>query len=130
MGALNANMMSYSGYGTRNEQYSVWGRNVLLPMAGKIVTRVEKEVDNTPDMVKAIDLGDHTNGRDVELEEKPQNLIELKPTNGQNSPFLLRLIHQRQNSIPSSIRVGFLCQHINFANKFVSEKFGEGHAVS
>ena len=105
MGALNENMMSYSGLGDRNNQYTVWNRNVLLPMPGRIVTRVEKEVDNDPDIVAAINLADHTSGQDVDLEEKPQNMIELKPAIGRDSPFLLRLIHLRQNSIPSSIKV-------------------------
>ena len=113
MGALNTNMMSYSGQGTRNNQYAVWNRNVLLPMSGKVVTSVEKEVDNEPDMVAAIDLGDNSSGRDVELDEKPQNLVEMKPSVGMNSPFLLRLIHLRQNSIPSNIKVIFIWQNIN-----------------
>jgi len=39
------------------------------------------------------------------LEELPQNLIELK-VGGTNSPFLLRLIHLMQNSIPNGITVG------------------------
>ena len=112
MGALNTNMMSYSGQGTRNNQYAVWNRNVLLPMSGKVVTSVEKEVDNEPDMVAAIDLGVNTSGRDVELDEKPQNLVEMKPSVGMNSPFLLRLIHLRTNSIPSNIKVIFIWQNI------------------
>ena len=40
--------MTYSGYGVRNNQYAIWNVNVNLPMAGTIVTRVEKEVDNPP----------------------------------------------------------------------------------
>ena len=64
-------------------------------------------------MVAAIDLGDNTSGRDVELDEKPQNLVEMKPSAGMNSPFLLRLIHLRQNSIPSSIEVIFIWPNIN-----------------
>merc|ERR1719510_2097261 len=47
LGALNTNMMSYSGQGTRNNQYSVWNRNVLLPMSGKVVNVERDRVDNT-----------------------------------------------------------------------------------
>ena len=100
-------MMSYTGYGTKNNQYAIWNVNVLLPMPGKVVTRVEEEIDNPPDLTAAIDMGDHENGKDVELEEKPQNLIEIKPSYGIESPFLLRLIHLRQNTIPDSIMVIF-----------------------
>lgn len=98
-------MMTYTGYGAKNNQYAIWGVNTLLPMPGKIVTRVEKEVDNPPDLIAAVDMGDHENGRDVDLEEKPQNLVEVKPLLGLDSPFLLRLIHLKQNSIPDNIQV-------------------------
>jgi len=42
IGALNTNMMSYSGLGRLNTNYAVWGKNVQLPMSGTIVTAVEK----------------------------------------------------------------------------------------
>ena len=74
-------------------------------MPGKIVTRVETEIDNPPDLTAAIDMGDHEDGKDVELDEKPQNLVEIKPSNGIDSPFLLRLIHLRQYTIPDFIKV-------------------------
>jgi len=105
IGALNTNMMSYSGLGRLNTNYAVWGKNVQLPMAGTVVTAVEKEVDNSPDMDAAVDLEDNVGGEGVELEELPQNLIELR-VGGTNSPFLLRLIHLMQNSIPNGITVG------------------------
>ena len=101
-------MMTYSGYGVRNGQYAIWGVNAKIPMPGKVVTRVEKEVDNPPDLVAAVDMGDHENGKDVELEEKPQNLVEIKPSQGLESPFLLRMIHLLQNSIPNHIKVEFI----------------------
>merc|ERR1719242_1358430 len=106
IGALNSNTMSYTGLGERNNQYAIWDVNVLLPMAGTVVTRVEKEIDNLPDITAAIDMGDHQDGSDVELEEKPQNLVEIKPIQGLESPFLLRLIHLRQNTIPDNIKIG------------------------
>ena len=105
--ALNENFMTYTGSGEKNDQFAVWDRNVVLPMAGKIVTKVEGEIDNSPDLRAAIDLADHKEGRHVTLTEKPQNIIELKPMKGKESPFLLRMIHLRQNSIPSSIQVVF-----------------------
>jgi len=105
IGALNDNMMSYSGYGNRNNNYEVWGRNTRLPMAGTVVTAVEKEVDNVPDIVAAVDMEDAADGQEVQLDEKPQNMIELR-VGGDNSRFLLRIIHLKQNSIPNNIRVG------------------------
>jgi len=105
IGALNSNMMSYSGVGSRNNNFEVWGKDVVLPMQGKVVTAVEKEVDNDPDMNAAVDLEDHVGGDGVDLEEKPQNLVELQ-VGGTNSPFLLRLIHLMQDSIPTGISVG------------------------
>ena len=38
LGALNQNMMSYSHFGTKNTDYEVFGKNVVLPMSGKAVT--------------------------------------------------------------------------------------------
>jgi hypothetical protein len=43
-----------------------------------VVTAVEKEIDNTPDMTAAVDMEDQEDGNGVDLEEKPQNLIELQ----------------------------------------------------
>ena len=99
--------MTYTEKGETNEKYAVWNRAVILPIAGKIVTRIEHAKDNSPNLIAAIDLDDHSDGKDVILEEKPQNLIEVKPIDGQNSPFLLRMIHLRQDSIPASIEVNF-----------------------
>ena len=109
--------MTYTGLGEKNDQFAVWDRNVVLPMAGKIVTKVEGEIDNSPDLRAAIDLADHKEGRHVTLTEKPQNIIELKPMKGKESPFLLRMIHLRQNSIPSSIQVVF---NTHVTNNFLS----------
>jgi len=105
MGALNSNMMSYRNLGRHNTDYEVWGKTVQLPMAGTVVTAVEKEVDNEPDMDAAVDLGDQEGGQGVDLEELPQNMIELR-VGGPNSPFLLRMIHLKHNSIPSDIQEG------------------------
>merc|ERR1712127_514767 len=105
MGALNGNMMSYSGLGTRNNNYEVWDKQVQLPMGGRVVTAVQKEIDNEPDMNAAVDLEDNQGGAGVDLEEKPQNLVELE-VGGPGSPFLLRLIHLKQSSIPPAIVVG------------------------
>jgi len=104
IGALNTNMMSYSNYGTRNTDFAVWNKVVQLPMTGKVVTAVEKEVDNVPDMTAAVDLEDNAEGGNT-VEEKPQNLIEVQ-VGGDSSCFQLRLIHLKQWSIPNSITVG------------------------
>ena len=74
-----------------------------------------KEVDNDPDVNAAVDIEDHTMGSEVDLDEKPQNMIELQ-VGGDGSPFLLRLIHFKQNSIPDNIQVrpGKCKVHISF----------------
>ena len=62
-----------------------------------------QEIDNDPDINAAVELADHENGSEVDLEEKPQNMLELE-IGGEGSPFLLRLLHLKQNSIPSDIQ--------------------------
>ena len=46
-------MMSYSNYGTRNQDFEVWGKSVVLPMAGKVVT-VQRDVSilGQPDLIR------------------------------------------------------------------------------
>ena len=102
---MNDAFMTYTDLGKENDEFAVWDRKIILPMDGKVVTRVEKEIDNPPNLAAAIDLEDHEDGKDVALEEKPQNLVEIKPLKGQKSPFLLRMIHLRKNSIPADITV-------------------------
>ena len=61
-------------------------------------------MDNTPNITKAVEWDDHQSGLDVDLEQLPQNLVEIE-IGGIGSPFLLRLIHQKKNTIPSNIKV-------------------------
>ena len=132
--------MSYSHYGTRNTDFEVFQKTVILPMDGKVVTVVREvhfllvcanvksshsialncqfqEIDNDPDIDAAVELADHENGSEVDLEEKPQNMVELE-IGGEGSPFLLRLLHLKQNSIPSDIQANSksleICQEICF----------------
>ena len=49
-------------------------------------------------------MEDHTTGSEINLEEKPQNMIEVE-IGGEGSPFLLRLIHFKQDTVESSIKV-------------------------
>merc|ERR1719210_1280414 len=105
LGALNANMMSYSGVGSRNSDYEVWGNQVIMPMYGRVVTVQRNRVDNTPNLTKAVEWDDHLTGIEVDLEELPQNLIEVE-IGGVGSPFMLRLVHMKRNTIPSNIQVG------------------------
>ena len=133
-------MLSYSHYGTRNTDFEVFQKTVILPMDGKVVTVVREvyfypdcanvksshsialncqfqEIDNDPDIDAAVELADHENGSEVDLEEKPQNMVELE-IGGEGSPFLLRLLHLKQNSIPSDIQANSksleICQEICF----------------
>ena len=64
-------------------------------------------MDNTPNLTKAVEWDDHQTGVEVDLEQMPQNLVELE-IGGIGSPFLLRLIHQKRNTIPNNIKV-ILC---------------------
>jgi len=106
LGALHPTMLSYQGLGTKNEHFGVWGKNVRLPMEGKIITAVKKEFDNIPDLKAAIDLEDNPEGGNgVKLQEKPHNLIELQ-VGGDSSQFMLRIIHLMQDSIPEDIKIG------------------------
>jgi len=105
LGALNSQMMSYSHFGTRNTDFEVFGKQVILPMDGRVVTVVRNEIDNDPNLNAAVEIEDHENGSEVDLEEKPQNIVELE-VGGEGSPFLLRLIHMKQDSIPMDINVG------------------------
>merc|ERR1711936_403959 len=77
IGALNNNMMSYSNYGTRNQDFEVWGKSVVLPMAGKVVTVQRDEIDNAPDVNAAVEVEDAADGSEVDLQELPQNMIEV-----------------------------------------------------
>ena len=115
-------MMSYSNYGTRNQDFEVWGKSVVLPMAGKVVTVqrdvsilqtssenintyfVFQEIDNAPDVNAAVEVEDAADGSEVDLQELPQNMIEVE-VGGAGSPFLLRLIHFKQSTIPDTITV-------------------------
>lgn len=54
-----------------------------------------QEIDNDPNLNAAVEIEDHENGSEVDLEEKPQNIVELE-IGGEGSPFLLRLIHMKQ----------------------------------
>ena len=49
-------------------------------------------------------MEDHSSGSEVDLEEKPQNMIEVE-IGGADSPFLLRLIHFKQNSVEPNVQV-------------------------
>ena len=42
LGALNSNMLSYNHYGTQNNDFEVFGKTVILPMDGKVVTVISQ----------------------------------------------------------------------------------------
>ena len=63
-----------------------------------------KEIDNDPDINAAVEIEDHDNGSEVDLEEKPHNMVEVE-IGGEGSPFLLRLLHLKQDTIPLDIQV-------------------------
>jgi len=102
---LNNNMMTYAHFGNKLTDFEVFGSNIILPMPGKVLTSIRNEIDNLPDLTAAVELMDHEDGRDVDLEEKPQNMVELE-IGGTGSPAMLRLLHMKEGSIPQNIQVG------------------------
>ena len=63
-----------------------------------------QEIDNAPDVNAAVEVEDAADGSEVDLQELPQNMIEVE-VGGAGSPFLLRLIHFKQSTIPDTITV-------------------------
>ena len=78
-----------------------------------------QRVDNTPNITKAVEWDDHQSGLDVDLEQLPQNLVEVE-IGGIGSPFLLRLIHQKRNTIPTTINVNI---RLSVKHKFKNTKY-------
>ena len=37
----------------------MWGKTVVLPMSGRVVTVVRHEADNDPDLNSAVEMEDH-----------------------------------------------------------------------
>ena len=94
LSALNSNMMTYSYYGTRLTDFAVYGLDCYLPLGGKVVSVSRSNPDNTPDIITAVDFGILTTGSEANLEELPNNGVEVTP----GGPFLLRVIHQQRVS--------------------------------
>ena len=94
LSALNSNMMTYSYYGTRLTDFAVYGLDCYLPLGGKVVSVARSNPDNTPDIITAVDFGILTTGSEANLEELPNNGVEITP----GGPFLLRVIHQQRVS--------------------------------
>ena len=92
LSALNSNMMTYSYYGTRLTDFAVYGLDCYLPLGGKVVSVARSNPDNTPDIITAVDFGILTTGSEANLEELPNNGVEITP----GGPFLLRVIHQQR----------------------------------
>ena len=46
LGALNSQMMSYSHFGTRNTDFEVFGKSVILPMNGRVLSVVRNVSSN------------------------------------------------------------------------------------
>ena len=92
LSAINSNMYTYSGYGSRLRDFAVFGLDVYLPLGGIVAHVASDNPDNAPDMTNAVGMGEAEDGTEVELEEKPNNGVEVTP----GGPFLLRVIHQQQ----------------------------------
>ena len=61
-------------------------------MSGNVSTIIREIPDNEPQLVKAVEFEALDNGNEANLEEKPNNGIEITP----GGPFLLRMLHQKQ----------------------------------
>ena len=95
-------LLSYQYPATRNDQFYVWGKEVYLPFDGVVATANGSHPDNAPDITAAVEIEDEEDGSTVDLEELPSNGVEVSP----GGPFLLRLLHFRQNSVPAGVEVG------------------------
>lgn len=102
LAALNANMMSYSNLGKKLTDYAIFGKNAYLPMSGTVTKITRAFSDNPPDIVTAIDFEDFNNGGEADLVERPSNDVEISP----GGPFVLRMMHFKQHSIPLFLAVG------------------------
>ena len=83
-------------------QFYVWGKEVYLPFDGVVVTADSGFPDHAPNTTAAVEMEDHEDGSSVDLEEQPHNGVEISP----GGPFLLRLLHFKQNSVPADVRGG------------------------
>ena len=83
---------SYSGYGTRLRDFAVYGLDVYLPFSGTVASVTISNPDNTPELITAVEFGALEVGSEANLEEKPNNGVEITP----GGPFMLRVLHQQQ----------------------------------
>ena len=95
-------LLSYQYPATQNNQFYVFGKEVYLPFDGVVTLANNSFPDNAPDITAAVEIEDEEDGTTVDLEERPGNGVEITP----GGPFLLRLLHFRQNSVPASVEVG------------------------
>ena len=77
----------YTGFGADNEDYRVWGADVVLPTGGTVVEVVRDAPDNGPGSYPA---------------DAVNNMVGIW-LGGQ---YYLYLLHFQQYSIPASVRVG------------------------
>jgi hypothetical protein len=102
-GAIGGNyLLSYRWPANKNEDFYVFGKSVFLPMAGTVTLVNSKYSDNKPNVVFAVKIEDAESGAEVNLEELPHNGIEITP----GGPFILRMLHLKEGSVPNNITVG------------------------
>ncbi len=94
--------LSYRYPGTQNRDFFVFGKRIYLPFGGR-VTLVDRDFpDNPPNIDGAVEIEDNEDGTTVDLEEQPHNAVEITP----GGPFILRLLHLQDGTIPQNIEVG------------------------
>lgn len=86
--------MTYSGLGQELTDYAAFGRQLGLPLSGIVSKVMRSHPDNPPDLIAAIEFTALDNGNEADLDEKPNNGVEVSP----GGPFLLRILHQKQVS--------------------------------
>lgn len=87
-------MMTYANYGQELTDYTVFARQLHLPLNGTVAKVMRSNPDNSPDLMAAIEFQALDNGNEAHLVEKPNNGVEITP----GGPFLLRILHQKQVS--------------------------------
>ena len=117
LSALNSNKMTYSNLGQNLTDFASFGLKLHLPLNGKVVSVNRTEKDHDPDVVSAVEFEALNSGSEADLEEKPNNCVEVTP----GGPFLFRMLHQKQ------VKRTFVIFILNCKNYLPLEFYTEQH---
>jgi hypothetical protein len=102
-GAIGGNYpLSYKWTANQNKNFYMFGKIVFLSMDGTVTLVDSKYSDNDPNVVFAVKIEDAESGAEVDLQELPHNGVEIDPS----GPFLLRMLHLKEGTVPNNITEG------------------------